>query len=232
MTEENSGPLEVPGKPGRKKKISEEVKKLSRSEKVRNYCIGLGALSALILGLVANFKGEPVAQKATEDIDKTWRKLRFQVNKQSDAINKLHLRMVHFQGTQEGFTAGKLQEKLELIQKKYDELAGSQPKKVAKLQQAKKPTAVAAKPAPKPKKECPPGRVEAEGRCRKVTKAVAKRVAKDSQKVAEAQRKLAEERRRREELERKKRALERKMTQQKQQAVPKLSPLPAKLDDA
>lgn len=209
----------------------EDKRPLSRSEKVKNYLIGIGAISGLILALFANFRGEPEAKRANDQVDKTWRTLRKQVNRQSEAINKLHLRMVHFQGTMEGMTAGKLQEKLERLQRRYDELMSAKgPKLVKQLQ--KKPTKVTAKAPPKPKKECPPGWVEAEGKCRRVHRSVAKRVSKDKQKMLEAKRKLEQERRRRKELERRKRELERKMVQQKQGKVPKLRLLPDKLDDA
>lgn len=86
------------------------------SIKIRNICIGLGALSGLILGLVANCRGEPIAEK-------TWITLRDQVNKQSALINKLHVRTVFLQAHEEGRTAANLQLQLEDLKKQLEKPA-------------------------------------------------------------------------------------------------------------
>ena len=65
----------------------EKRRPLTFSEKVRNILIGLGAASGLILGLVSNCKGEPVAEK-------TWVTLRTQVNDISGVVNKLTRREI------------------------------------------------------------------------------------------------------------------------------------------
>jgi len=201
---------------------SEKRRPLTRSEKVRNYLIGMGAASALILGLVAQFKGEPVA-------DKVWAKLHRRMNKISANNHKLHLRMVHLQGVGEGFHAGKLSEKLDQLQKKYDALKAGTP--LAAVKPVVKPTKVGA--ASKPVK-CRAGHIEVGGRCTRVRRAVAAKVKADAKAAAKTKRQLAQELKRRMALERKKAAMARKMAAQKiqVQAIKKLVPLPAKLDDA
>ena len=204
---EDSGPMEVPGKPGsRQRKISEEVKRLSRSEKVRNYCIGIGALSALILGVIANFKGEPIAEKA-------WETLRDKVNKQTIAIKRLHNRVVYFQAHEEGKNAAELQLKLDALQRKFDSLKA---KKTATQPEAK---------------TCGPGFVLADNKCRKASTAVVRRVVKETKAADKAEKKLLEERRKNLELERR---LQKNTMQQQQSRdpLPNLVPLPKKLDDA
>jgi len=84
-------------------------KRLSRSEQVRNYLLGLGALTGLILGLIAQFKGEPMAEK-------TWETVRRALNEQAKAVNRLRTRMVYFQAWQEAKTAVETQKKLEELQ--------------------------------------------------------------------------------------------------------------------
>lgn len=195
---------------------------LTRSEKVRNYLIGIGAVSALILGLMAQFKGEPVA-------DAVWAKLRKRVNHQDENIHKLHVRMIHLQGLEEGYNAGKLAEKLDQLQKKYDALKAKTT--VAAVSTPTQPTAVATVTKPKASTNCKEGFIEVGGRCKRVPKAVAKAV-KDE--VSKAERKLVAEKKRLLELERKKAVLTKKLATQQQQvrAIPKPAPLPAKIEDA
>jgi hypothetical protein len=195
---------------------------LTRSEKVRNYLVGLGAASALILGLVTQFKGEPVA-------DAVWAKLRKRVNRQDESIHKLHVRMIHLQGLEEGYNAGKLIEKLEQLQKKYDALKAKTT--VAAAPVAPKPTAIATATKPRASTDCKEGFLEVGGRCKRVPKAVAKAVKAE---VSKAKRKLVVEKKRFLELERKKAALTKKLATQQQQvrAIPKPAPLPAKVEDA
>lgn len=210
----------------KEEKDAEKRRPLTRSEKVRNYLIGLGAASALILGLIAQFKGEPVAEK-------TWTTLRKRMNELSENMHKLHLRMVHLQGVGEGYNAGKLAERLNQLQRKYDALKASSSTASAGSVASKKPTAVAVAP-PKSPLKCKDGHIEIEGRCKRVARAVAKRVNADAKAAAAAQARLVAEQKRRMALERKKAAMIRKMQAQKVQAqsVKKLIPLPAKLDDA
>lgn len=195
---------------------------LTRSEKVRNYLIGIGAISALILGLVAQFKGEPVANEV-------WNKLRRRVNRQDDSLHKLHTRMVHLQGLQEGYNAGKLAEKLDQLQKKYDSLKAKTAVAVTTTA-VKKPTATVTAPK-STKPDCKDGFLEVKGRCQRVPKAVAKAV---KAKVDYAAKRLMAEKKKRMALERKETALIKKLTEQRQQvqAIPKPAPLPAKVEDA
>lgn len=195
---------------------------LTRSEKVRNYLVGLGAASALILGLVTQFKGEPVA-------DAVWAKLRKRVNRQDESIHKLHVRMIHLQGLEEGYNAGKLAEKLDQLQKKYDALKAKTT--VVTTSTPTKPTATAVAPKPRTSTDCKEGFLEVEGRCKRVPKAVAKAVKAE---VSKAERKLVAEKKRLLALERKKAVLTKKLEKQQQQvqAIPKPAPLPAKIEDA
>ena len=125
------------------------MRPLSRSERVKNYLIGIGALTGLILGLFSVLKGEPVAEK-------TWDTLRIKMNEQAKAINRLSRRVVFLQAHEEGRTAAALQAKLEALEKKLE----------------------TQKPAPAPVK-CRKGFVLGDdGKCRRVPKTVAVRVKK------------------------------------------------------
>lgn len=225
-------------------------KPLSRAEKFKNYCIGIGAMTGLILGLWANLKGEPKAEeakdkatKAESTADKTWKTLRDQVNKLAEAQQKLHVRMVHIQAHDEGYRAAKM---LLQLQDENDALRKKQPKKLAQLQKKVTPAArlrpkrtaaypsifddpppKAAKPKPKP---CPPGWIRAGKRCRKAPKALAKAV-NEAKADAEKARKALEEAKLKAKLEAERRRLvEQKMQAQQTVDIPK--PLPPKLDDA
>ena len=91
---------------------------LTLTEKIKNVSIAVGAVSALILGIVANFKGEPIAEK-------TWTTLRLEVNKHTETINKLNEVLVQMQAREEGKTIGTLLEQLSRIQNDYDSLSNS-----------------------------------------------------------------------------------------------------------
>ena len=91
---------------------------LTLTEKIRNVSIAVGAVSALILGLVANFRGEPIAEK-------TWTTLRLEVNKHTETINKLNEVLVQMQAREEGKTIGALLEQLSRIQNDYESLSSS-----------------------------------------------------------------------------------------------------------
>jgi hypothetical protein len=219
---EESGVGEIPGKPGARKKTTGEVMGISKSERVRNYLIGIGALTGLILGLFSQFKGEPIAER-------TWKTLRRQVNKQSEIINRLHIRMVAFQAAQEARTAFELEGKLDALQKKYDALLAKQG--------SQKPTQspVSVKPAAPAPPKCSAGHVvDARGRCRAVHKAVAAKVQADQKRAVSAQKALEAEKRKRLEAERRKKELMRKLIRQtKAKAAPRpLKALPDKLDEA
>ncbi len=123
---------EVPTQPERVSKPKKAAKTLG--EKLIPWGQFLGLICGALLGVYASFvKGEPKA-------DKTWEVLRDQVNQQSEAINKLHLRMVFLQAHQEGHNAATLQLKLDQLQAKYDAML--------KHLKAPAPTPVRVKPAP------------------------------------------------------------------------------------
>lgn len=204
-------------------KDTDELKRpLTRSEKVRNYLIGLGAASALILGLVAQFKGEPVAEKAYDV-------LRANQNKQAKELNRIRMRLVYFQAYQEAQTAMSVQAKLEALQKKYDTLLAGKPQATAPP--VAKPPTVAAAPPKKP--DCKEGWVRGtDKKCHRVRKAVATRMKTDARAAKETKRRLREEMKRRLAAERKKRELMRKIKARMGQKSADLPALPAKLDDA
>ena len=192
----------------RKDRPSGPVKTI-QSERLKNYAtalaILLGALPALIVSIVTSYRGEPMAEK-------TWETLRDQVNRQSVTINKLHLRLVHFQGTQEGHTAADIQHKLDQLQEKYDALLTGKPDPV------QNPTT------------CRPGRVFAGGKCRAVSQAVDDLVKRKDQEVEIAEQKARDEM--------KKRLVEQRKRINQQSAGSKAPPssllksLPKRLDDA
>ena len=203
---------------GRKKKISEEVKRLSRSEKARNYLVGLGAASALILGLIAQCRGEPVAEK-------TWTTVRTELNEHTKTINKIRTRLVYFQAWQEAKTAMELQQKLETLQRKYDALkAGKSAAKAPKSM----PTKVAKT------EKCKDRQVLGDdGKCHWVRKVVATKVQKSEAQVRAMRKALEAEKRKRLALERRKSDLVRKLIQQSKaaDAPAPLRALPKRLDD-
>lgn len=105
-----------------------------RSEKVKNYLIGIGALTGLILGLLAQFKGEPVAEK-------TWITLRDQVNRQTELINDLYTQLEVLRAVQEARAAVELEHEIEELRKQYDDLSSS------KTTSTRKPRKAGSKPS-------------------------------------------------------------------------------------
>ena len=210
--------------PLRKKTSTGRVKKLTQSEQFKNYCVGIAALSALILGLVNIFAGEPKAEK-TYDV------LKDQLNHVSEQHNKLQLRMTYFQAREELHTAMEIQKKLDALQQKYDAMVaqsgGTEPST----------TPPAAKSAPKPKPKCRPNQVlGSDDKCRYVPRAVASKVLSTEKRAEGLAKALAEERKKRLELERRKKELMRKYIHQtKAPPAPAPKPikaLPDKLDEA
>lgn len=194
-------------------------------EQVFSWCKALAVLvPAIIACYAAFFKGEPVAEK-------TWDTLRAQVNKQSDSINKLHLRIVYFQAQSETQTAIAIQQKLDQLQKKYDALVLE--KKTASAAVAPIPTRIAAAdpppppPPPPPTPKCRRGQVEAGGRCQWVPPAVrAKLKAQEVHRVT-VEGKLRKEKALRTKLE------ERELVKARmQEQAPQLKALPKGLEDA
>jgi hypothetical protein len=97
----------------------EKAKELTKSERFVNYAKGcaliLPILGALSMGVFNLFKGEPVAQK-------TWETVRDKLNEQSVVIDKLTKKVLYWQGHEAGRSAGAIYEKLQLAEKKNDEL--------------------------------------------------------------------------------------------------------------
>lgn len=197
---------------------------LSRAEKFKNYCVGFGALTALILGAWANLKGEPTARKAWDVSEKQLNKNRRAINDLSDGLRKLHLMFVHTQGQQEGYNNAKLLQQIEQLKKANEELRKG---KTTAAVSSNNPT-VAAKP---PKKDCHPGWVRVKGKCTKNRTAIAKAAVKAQEDVARVEKKLEKERKLR-------KAAERAKMQMQQIRIPepkppaKLAPVPKALDDA
>lgn len=199
---------------------SGEVVALKRSEKIKNYAtaisLAIPAISGLIIGLVALNKGEPKAEKAYETLQE-------EVNKQAEVLKDIHLKLAKHEGWEEGKQAGKLQLKLDQLQRRYDAL-------LAKYESAKG----GKKPAPPSaaKDDCPLGQVRIKGKCKKPPKAVSAVVAAMQRKEADTRRRLLAEKQRRIALERKKAELLRQLQQQRQRSSPiyNLRRLPAKLD--
>lgn len=184
--------------------------KQSKSEKFKNYLFGVGAISGLILGLLSQFKGEPVAQK-------TWDALSKQVNTVSDAVNRLSKRVIFLQAHESGRMSASLHLKLEEADKKISRLEEQLAKKSAAPDLSKPKT-----------HSCKEGSIPIAGKCVTAPKAVRQQLMKDAAEKALAVFRLAKERKLRQELERKKLTL-------KQMAIPKapasIRRLPTKLDD-
>lgn len=195
--------------------MDEEKRPLSFSEKFKNVCLGIAALSALILGMFNVLKGEPVAEK-------TWTTLRTQVNDIASAVNKLSRRVVFLQAHESGRTAAEIQLRLEAVQKDNASLRAA----LAARQASPTPTPV---PKARAEQKCSDGHLLADGRCQKVPMAVAKKVKADE---AELRRHLAEEKKRRQELERRKQQLMQQLQQQPTKPPEDLKKLPLRLDEA
>ncbi len=207
MQEQPLGEVETdPGTPSSKRRrISETVRIVSKSERFKNYLIGIGAMTGLVLGLLSQFKGEPVAEK-------TWGTLRAAVNEQSQVINKISEKLIYLQAWQEAKTAIELQRKLEELQKRQ-----------APIQQ---PTSLPAQGT-----TCPAGQALGEDhKCHRVTKSIAAKIVRDADLGKAMQLAFEAERRRRMELERNKSMLMQKLLQQTPSKT--LRALPLKLDDA
>jgi DNA-binding transcriptional regulator YhcF (GntR family) len=198
--------------PGRKKLPTAE-----NSTKLKNYATAIGlvlpALSGLVLGVIANVKGEPVAEK-------TWETLSKQVNRQSIALKRLHSRMVYFQAHEEGRHSAEIQIKLDALQKQYDALKAKAPVKMVKG---------TGRVVPATQRACRQGYVEADGKCRRAARAVVQRVVTEAKAAASARKRLIEAKRRTTKLEHRLRQIRQEAKDTK--ALPALRPLPKKLDD-
>lgn len=192
---------------------------LTKSERFKNYCLGIAALTALILGTFNILKGEPTAQKAWDVSEKQINKNRDAINKLGDGLRKLHLMFVHMQGQTEGYNNARLLSKIEKLEQENASL--------------KKGTPVAAAVAPvsPAEKDCAPGWVEVKGRCTKNPTAIAKAAKAAQAEVGKVEAKLAKERKLR-------KAAEKAKLQMQQIQLPypkppaKMAPVPSKLDDA
>jgi len=196
---------------------------LTRSEKFRNYCIGIAALTGLILGTFNILKGEPTAQKAWDTSQEAINKNRESINKLGDGLRRLHLMFVHMQGQQEGYNNAKMMQEIEGLKKDNEALR----KKSASSQGASGERLVE---APNDK-DCHPGWVRVGGKCTKNRATIAKAVKNAREEVKRAKEKLLLERRLR-------KAAERANVQMQQiplpppKPMPKLSPVPRELDKA
>lgn len=193
---------------------------LTRAEKFKNYGIGIGAMSALLLGIWANVRGEPTAEK-------TWTTLRTQVNAVSDAVNKLTRRVVFLQAHESGRTAASIQLKLEEAEKKIARLEASL---AARGASPAAPRVAAAPPPSSPEKKCKEGYVSVDNRCHRVSRAISKKLKAEKAETTRLTKQVAEEKRKRLEIERRKKALMQQLSTPPPPAP--LPKLPAKLDQA
>lgn len=111
---------------------------LSLSEKFKNYCLGIAALTALILGMINIFKGEPTAEQAQSQVVENWKTTVERVNKLRDAVNKIAevqqkygRWIVSCQAKQEGWNAGKLYTQLEEARKQREQRKGDRRKRIS-----------------------------------------------------------------------------------------------------
>lgn len=208
---------------------------LSRSEKFRNYCIGIAALTGLILGVVNIVMGEPTAKKAWETSEKAINKNRRAINKLGDGMRKLHLMFVHMQGQTEGYNNAKLLHKIEKLEEINERLRQGKP--VVKREATSGATSA---PASKPEavvevlrgdKPCHPGWVRIKGKCTKNRAAIAKAAVEAQKSAAAVKVKLVKERRLRKAAERAKAQMQ-QIRIPEPKPPPKLAPMPKNLDEA
>lgn len=191
---------------------------LTRSEKFKNYCLGIAALTALLLGTFNILKGEPRAEKA-------WETLRDQSNVLADTVNKLTKRVIFLQAHESGRTAAQLQLQLDSAERKILKL-----EELLKGKTTTVTSATATPPPPPPTPTCRSGQALIDGRCRYVQPVVAKRLKEDAAEQAKIRKRLLEEKRKRIEEERRSKKLMQQLTAPHPPAPMKM--LPSKLDEA
>lgn len=79
-------------------------------------------LSGSALSWYKTIFGEPDAKEAKARVDITWKRVMREVSQMRQDYQKLHTRVLYFQGRDEGYNSGALQAKLDQVQTKYDEL--------------------------------------------------------------------------------------------------------------
>lgn len=70
----------------------------------------------------AAFKGEPGANEAKSRVDQTWVKMQHDTARLTAMYQKLHQRVIYFQGRDEGVRAGVLKAQLDQLQARHDRL--------------------------------------------------------------------------------------------------------------
>jgi len=222
------------GKVERKATPSGEVAK-AKSQKLKDNAhwvalLGglLPAVTAGVISVVAAVKGEPEANRAYEILAP-------QLNAQRSRLIEAEKSLAKLEGRSQGWRVGKISAQLDALreenQKLKDQLA-ARPTSVKKGSAASKPTVADGGT------KCRKGYVLAEGKCRRVNRAVAKKVADDERRAAEIARKLNEKHRWLQQEKQKRKALEQKLKQlqSKSKAPPAprhhLKAVPKRLRDA
>ena len=198
----------------------------TRAEKFKNYCIGLGALTALILGTInmAWDRSKAVEKKS----DSGYEKLAKTVNELASFSSKVQLKLAILQAKEEERTAMRVFQKLEAseaankkLREQLDAIAkGTVAKKVARTKPAVKVAKVSG---------CKRGQIEdAAGKCRWVPRSVAAKVFVDHMKSQASKIQLDLERERRKRAEREKRLMSKKVQAAQKTYIKKV---PLKMDD-
>lgn len=190
----------------------------------------LPAVTAGVISIVTAVKGEPEANRAYEVLAP-------QINAQRARLIEAEKSLAKLEGRSQGWRVGKISAQLAALreqnQKLKDQLTSASTSGVKKGSAKPAPAAASAEP-----KKCRAGYVLAEGKCRRVNRAVAKKVADDERKAVEIARKLKEkhqwlqrEKQRRQALEQKLKQLQSKM---KAPPAPRhhLKAVPKRLRDA
>jgi len=201
-------------------------KSLSLSEKARNYAIGIGALTGLILGAWANLKGEPVAEQS-------YKITKEQVNAQTEHLQVLKERMAEVEGFVKGHEFGKLQVKIDTLQSENERLHRELMERVSEPIVTKP---IVAKPRVLPKlkeNECKEGLVWNGKRCIRVHKTVVKKMKEDQVKTDEIRKELKEEKRKRLREENRRKKMEQRVqsNMSMQRSLPVLKKLPDDIAD-
>jgi hypothetical protein len=195
----------------------------TRAEKFKNYCLGLGALTALILGTInmAWDRSKAVEKKS----DSGYEKLAKTVNELASFSSKVQLKLAVLQAKEEERTAMRVFQKLEASEAANQKLR-EQLDAIVKGTKVVKPKP--AKPV-KVTKACAVNQVlDAAGRCRYVPKAVAARVFVDNMKSQASKIQLDLERERRKKVEREKQSMSKKIQAAQKSYIKKV---PLKMDD-
>lgn len=214
--------------PRKKRRPSNAIRMLSKSERLRNYAgaiaILLGAvpaLGSLIVSTMTAYRGEPAAEKALKTVNAAYSAIREEVNKQRVTLEAILERQNRQEGREEALGIATLQMKLD---KANDHIVGLK----QLLSEKKKEEPVVLKVSTVEKRSCPLGHIWSGSKCDRVSRAVAKKVKEDQKKTEAVKKELSEEKEHKRKLIKILQISERKWKSK----LPNLKKLPKNIEDS